>query len=124
MRVLVVDDDPSIRHLLATSLRMADVDVREAANGDDALTAVESDCPDLILLDLIMPRRDGLETLCRIRAGHPDLLIFAMSGGGRSRNFEPLSIAADAGATLTIKKPFKINELVRLVKTQIALSRH
>ena len=70
-RILVVDDEVDINTVLSVTLRRAGYDVVSAADGVEAVEAVERQAPDLILLDIMMPRADGLETLRRIRAHAP-----------------------------------------------------
>src|SRR3954447_1008666 len=68
--VLVVDDDPQVREVVRVNLEMEGYTVREAANAEEGLAAVEDDAPDLILLDVMMPQIDGWEMLRRVQVRH------------------------------------------------------
>ena len=76
MRVLIVDDDPEVRDVLAEAFRMEGLDVLEASNGLEALLYVKRDRPDAVVLDLMMPRLGGVEALKRIHDSPPDLAVF------------------------------------------------
>ena len=80
MRVLVCDDEPSIRLLFRGEFERAGAEVVEASDGDECLIVAESTLPDLVVLDLFMPRRDGLSTLPELRRrlpGRPVLVVSA-----------------------------------------------
>jgi two-component system nitrogen regulation response regulator NtrX len=79
--VLIVDDEPNIRRMVGALLSSEGHDVKEAANGAQALTRADDDEPDAILLDLMMPGGlDGMQTLSRLRLAHPDVAVIMMSG--------------------------------------------
>ena len=89
-RVLVVDDEPAVRESLGRTLRFEGYDVVEAADGVDALDAVEKHSPDLVILDVMMPRIDGLDVLRAVRsnprtAGVP-VVMFTAAGEGELRD--------------------------------------
>lgn len=114
-RILVVDDEPLVRTMARTALQRAGHDLGEAANGAEALAALERERFDLAIIDLIMPEKQGLETIMQIRAGGHDLKIIAASGGGTAR-LDLLPLAEKSGADFTIGKPFDLAELVALVR--------
>jgi two-component system KDP operon response regulator KdpE len=116
-RILVVDDEPAIRRFLRTSLLAHQYDVFEAANGEDALTAVRQQRPDLVVLDLGLPRLNGIEVtrLLREWTSIPILILSV-------RESEVDKVAAlDAGADDYLTKPFGMGEL--LARLRVLLRR-
>jgi two-component system, cell cycle sensor histidine kinase and response regulator CckA len=115
-RVLIVDDESSVRRLLATVLHEDGFDVVEASNGKEALAVVENEQIDLLLTDLVMPEKEGLETIRELKRLRPQLKSIAMSGafGGRF-----LEIAKLFGARATIAKPIAPAELLEIVRREM-----
>lgn len=109
--VLVVDDDPHIRDLLTFALQKAGLATREAADGEAALAEITLRAPDLVILDINMPRMDGIETCRRIRA-QGDLPILFLS----SRDDEiDRVLGMELGADDYVVKPFSPREVVARV---------
>ncbi len=81
--VLVVDDEAALRRLQRKNLERADFEVLEACDGDEALRVLEDEVVDIVLIDLVMPNKEGLETLSEIGKRWPKLPVVTMSGGGR-----------------------------------------
>lgn len=116
-RILVVDDDDLVRAMMCQSLRKAGHTTAEANNGDSALKALESGPrPDLVIMDIIMPEKEGFETIIELRKQMPDMKILAVSGGGRAGELRFLSFAEKLGASATLPKPFGARELVAVVE--------
>ena len=115
-RILLVDDDESFRKMLHTTLERAGYDVVDARDGNQALQSFRAQPPDLVLTDLIMPDKEGLETIMELRAVQPDLKIIAMSGGGRNCPGDYLKVAAQMGAARVMAKPFSSRELLEAVE--------
>ncbi len=113
--VLVVDDEPHILHSLEFLMKRENYDVRVASDGEAALQAIGERCPDLILLDVMMPKRDGYSVCQTIRA-NPDwkqLRIIMLTAKGRDIEREKgLALGADDYIT----KPFSTRDLLELVK--------
>lgn len=106
--ILIVDDDPHIRQLLVFAFGRAGLDTIEAADGEDALAQVERHSPDLVVLDINMPRMDGLEVCRRLRAGN-DVPIFFLS----SRDDEiDRVLGIELGGDDYVVKPFSPREVV------------
>lgn len=107
-RVLIVDDDPHIREVLAFAFDKAGIGTSEAADGEDALALIGQDPPDLVVLDINMPRMDGLELCRRLRAAG-DLPILFLS----SRDDElDRVLGIELGADDYVVKPFSPREVV------------
>jgi YesN/AraC family two-component response regulator len=104
-RVLVVDDEEIIRFTLRQILEKAGHEVFEAVNGQDALNSFEEYRVDLVITDIIMPEKEGIETIVELRRRQPDLKIIAVSGGGRTRTLDYLEIAERLGASGALAKP-------------------
>lgn len=114
-RILLVDDDESLRKMLRITLAKMGYHVIEAANGNEALRLCQVEIPDLVLTDLIMPEKEGLETITELRRLYPGLKIIAMSGGGRGSAVDYLKFAAKMGASRTLHKPFSNEAMVAAI---------
>ena len=106
--VLVVDDDPHIRQLLAFAFEKAGLEVREAADGEEALAQFARAAPDLVVLDINMPRMDGLEVCRRLRATSDVPVLFLSS---RDEEFDRV-LGIELGADDYVVKPFSPREVV------------
>ena len=103
--VLVVDDDPTIRAIVTELLREERHAIIEAADGDEALRALDATPAELVVLDMLMSNRDGLETIMEIRRRHPAVRILAISSGGNIGVGNLLNMARVFGADETLAKP-------------------
>lgn len=110
-QILIVDDEANVRLGLVQALQAQHHKVFDAPDGDKALSALAKESIDLVIIDIIMPHREGLETIQEIRKNWPDVKIIAISGGGRMRNTEFLMVAEKLGADAALKKPFSMAEL-------------
>jgi two-component system KDP operon response regulator KdpE len=113
-KLLVVDDEPAIRRLLNTGLTRAGYRVVEAATARDALSALNIDKPDAVLLDLGLPDRDGLELVPLIKAAGPALLVISARDATEQK-----VTALDLGADDYITKPFDTEEVLARVRTAL-----
>lgn len=118
--ILLVDDDPGILKLHGEFLRRAGHTVATAANGKEALQQARSQAFDLLITDLIMPEKEGLETIFEIRKLAPSTKIVAMSGGGRMSPKDYLFLAQKFGASQTLAKPFSGQELTDAITRALA----
>ncbi|MGY4749767.1 response regulator [Pannonibacter sp. Q-1] len=114
-RILVVDDEPQIQRFLKPALTAAGYDVVEAATGGEALKAVATAAPDLVILDLGLPDMDGKDVVASLR-GWSTLPILILSA--RDRESEKIA-ALDLGADDYIEKPFGIGELTARIRTAL-----
>jgi two-component system KDP operon response regulator KdpE len=116
IHILVVDDEPPIRKLLRTGLGIEDYAVSEVATGAAALTALESETPDLVILDLGLPDMQGLDVLRIMRERGNSTPVVILS----SREDEAGKVRAlDLGADDYVTKPFGMNELLARVRTAL-----
>ena len=79
MRVLICDDEPDIRLLFRTAFEREGAEVFEAADGDECIAGAGAQCPDVVILDLMMPKRDGLSTLPMLRHQCPDSAVVVVT---------------------------------------------
>ena len=108
-RVLVVDDEAAILRIIRTSLRVFGYDVVTSESGEEALKLVESEKPDIMLLDVLMPGKNGFETLKELRA-KSDLPVIVFSARSSSRDE-----AFRLGANDFVAKPFTPEEMVKRI---------
>ena len=115
-RILVMDDDALLRAAIRVALEAAGYDVLEAADGDVGLRLYHEHGADLVLVDIFMPNRDGLEVIRDLRAARPQLKILAVSGGGQTGQIEILKAATALGASRTLRKPFEPRHLLSAIR--------
>ncbi|WP_439659079.1 response regulator transcription factor [Lentzea sp. HUAS TT2] len=119
-RLLVVEDEPSIRELLCASLRFAGFTVTSAATGSEALTAAFSDVPDLVLLDVMLPDRDGFEVVRRLRSSGVRVpVLYLTARDGADDRITGLTIGGDGYIT----KPFSLEEVIARVTAVLRRTR-
>ena len=116
VRILVMDDDALLRGALRVALEAAGYEVLEAADGDAGLRLQREQGADLVLVDIFMPHRDGLEVIRALRDEIPPPKIVAMSGGGQTGQVEVLRAAAAFGAARTLLKPFEPRDLLTAIR--------
>ena len=120
-RVLVIDDSASARHMIRRALEIAGHRVREAPDGRVGLRMQAESPSDLVITDLIMPEKEGLETIRDLRARWPNLAIIAISGGSPSLDKGPLLHDARCfGAVDSLAKPFTAEQISQSVSRAIA----
>lgn len=112
---LVVDDDPLVRDVVARTLGTAGYDVVCASNGTEAVKLFASHpCP-VVVTDIVMPEKEGIETIIELKRLDPQVKILAISGGGRERGKEFLRYASRLGANAVLSKPFRKAELLEII---------
>lgn len=114
-RILIVEDDKSVRELLREILRRAGHDVVAAGNGKEAIALYKESPADLTITNILMPEKEGLETIQELRREDPDIKIIAISGGGQIGPADYLEVARRFGAMRTFSKPFDRKELLKAV---------
>ena len=115
-QILIIDDDALVRRALRKLLEYAGYEIIEAADGIEGVNLYERHEPDLIISDIFMPKKEGLETISELRSKHPDVKIIAISGGGLPNQVDFLPTAELLGASHTLFKPFRSEELLKIVK--------
>lgn len=113
--VLIIDDDLLVARTIGKVLIKAGYLVFLAPDGNAGLAKFHAEQPDLVVTDLIMPEKEGIETIRELRAAAPGLPIVAMSGGGSRGNQDFLSMARKLGASEVLSKPFSNDELLTVV---------
>ncbi len=120
--IVVVDDDPGLRGVMRKILEKGGHRVREAPDGAAGLRLVEGNVPDLVVTDLLMPEKEGIETIMELRDRFPGVRILAVSGAGTPGGEEgPLVDAQLFGAHGTLAKPFSVDALLKAVAEVLAL---
>jgi DNA-binding response OmpR family regulator len=118
--ILVIEDDEHMRGSLAQTLERLGHRVTTAVDGRAGVESAAAAPPDLVITDLIMPEKEGLETIVELRQQHPLVRIIAMSGGGRLSNEDYLHLAKRFGAHFTLAKPFTRDELKAVLAQALA----
>jgi CheY-like chemotaxis protein len=114
-RILIIDDDDITRTLARHFLQEAGYEVIDTDSGEHALELLENEHVDLVITDLLMPAKDGLQTILEIRRLPQNFKIIAMSSGGPSNSTRLLKVAKSYGAVETLLKPLTPDTLVDAV---------
>jgi DNA-binding response OmpR family regulator len=118
-KILIAEDEPDIRELITFTLRYANYDVVAVSDGEEALTMARQEIPDLILMDVRMPRMTGYETCAAIKAepGLKDIPIIFLSAKGRDSEIQA---GLQAGAVEYLLKPFAPDQLTARIRAVLA----
>ena len=114
--ILVVDDEPGIRELLCMMLEAAGHKVVVAEDGLQAPKILATNPVEVVITDLLMPERDGLEFITEVRKKYPSIKIIAMSGGGHIARDSYLRIAKNFGAHVLLEKPFSQSGVLNAIE--------
>lgn len=104
-KILLVEDDELVRDMLAQVLKRASHEVETAANGDEATEVLKKMEPDIMVTDIIMPKKSGITLISEVRDKHPKMEIIAISGGGRLDPTGYLDLSESLGAAVSFEKP-------------------
>ena len=115
-RLLIIDDDEEIRIMLNDFFTLAGYEVDLAADGYEGVNTFKENPADLVITDIIMPNKDGFETIIELKRDYPEIKIIAISGGGRIDTELYLKLAKKLGAEAAFAKPFSPRKLVKEVK--------
>ncbi|HEY7699351.1 MAG TPA: response regulator [Vicinamibacteria bacterium] len=114
--ILLIDDEIEVRATVSRLLQRAGYEVVTAANGAEALETARFVRADLIITDILMPGKEGLETITELRHEFPELPVIAVSGGGIVDPSSYLTLAQKLGADRALAKPFGFEELLSTVR--------
>ncbi len=112
--ILIIDDDEALRPMLGMALERNGHQVTLAENGEVGVKRYIASPPDLVITDIIMPEKEGVETILELRNQQPDVKIIAMSGGG-PRSDVYLKMCHQLGVCCTLTKPFSLERLIEAV---------
>jgi len=118
--ILIIDDEDDFRVMLTLMLQKAGYHVTTAPDGLQGMKEFEKQHPDLMVTDIFMPEKEGLETIMDAKKADPSVKILAMSGGGRVWNMDALPVALSLGADAVLHKPFRREEFLGLVRQLLA----
>lgn len=119
-RVLLIDDDDTVRSAMARAVALGGHEVLQARDGRQALREAEGRELDLVITDVNMPEMDGIEVILTLAERRPGLPVIAVSGGGRMPKEVLLSSAGILGAVKTLGKPFDLAEFRKLVEDTLS----
>lgn len=109
--IIIIDDEPALRGTMRKILERAGHSVREASDGDEGIRLFRVRPADLVVTDIFMPEKEGMETIQELREEDPEVRILAVSGGGSIGPSGPLHDAELFGADGSLAKPFSVEEL-------------
>ena len=126
-RIIVIDDDHDVRALMVWDLQAAGHEVRGAADGEEGLRLQRASPAELVVTDIYMPEKEGIETIRELKEHYPALKIIAISGGGsahgsrRAFSARDLTVVAtELGVAAVLQKPFPSEELLRSIDAALA----
>lgn len=114
-KILLVEDDNLVRDMLTQVLHRADHQVTCAANGEEATESLRKETPDIMITDIIMPKKSGITLISEVKERHPKLEIIAISGGGRLDPTGYLDLSESLGATVSFQKPIDNTALLMAI---------
>jgi YesN/AraC family two-component response regulator len=119
-RILIIDDDFHVRDMMERLLRRAGYDAQLAENGVEAVKMHQENPMDLLITDVIMPEKEGLEIITEFRRDYPSVKLIAISGGGRIGPANYLKMAKLLGAERTFAKPVDTSQLLSAIEELLA----
>ena len=117
IKILVIDDDDVIRLTIESALKKRGFEIITAENGNVGLELFKKERPRIVITDMLMPNKEGLETIIEIRALKTNTKIIAMSGGGSTQNMTFLQLAEKVGADQLLSKPVKPDQLLAVIES-------
>lgn len=117
--ILVIEDNSEIRIMIRAMLEKEGHEVREALDGEEGVARYEEQPADLVMTDLFMPKRGGIETITDLLEIDPGAKIIAMTAHGSEEQYDFLKVAEALGAVATLEKPFVSKDLIDIVSTSL-----
>lgn len=114
-KILIVDDDEPFRFFMRALLERVSHTVIEARNGVEGIRSFQREQPDLVIVDLFMPEKDGIETIVELRRIKPSVRVIAISAGAYQGELQMLEVAKRLGALRCMPKAFDGHELIKTV---------
>lgn len=114
-KILLVEDDNLVRDMLTQVLERAEHNVISVSNGDEATEYLQQDAPDIMVTDIIMPKKSGITLISEVKNRHPNLEIIAISGGGRLDPTGYLDLSESLGASVSFEKPIDNTALLMAI---------
>lgn len=114
-KILLVEDDNLVRDMLTQVLQRADHQVISATNGEEATDYLRENTPDIMVTDIIMPKKSGITLISEVKNRHPNLEIIAISGGGRLDPTGYLDLSESLGASVSFEKPIDNTALLMAI---------
>ena len=120
-QILIIEDDLELNAVLKEFLESHDYEVMTAFDGEEGMKTFRNNPVSLVIADIIMPNKEGIETIIELNKSLPETKIIAMSGGGKHGSGDYLKGAANLASNVkaTLKKPFPMNELLKAVQENI-----
>jgi len=118
-RILIIDDDVKFLKMFRQMLERAGHTVIDAPNGEIGAKRFREDRTELIIIDIFMPEKEGLETIRELKQEFPMVRIIAISGGGRNGELSYLKAAEELGADRSFTKPFERQEMLEAIQELI-----
>ncbi len=115
-KILLVEDDELVRDMLEQVLRRASHEVESAADGEDATEILKKSKPDIMVTDIIMPKKSGITLISEVKNKHPEMEIIAISGGGRLDPIGYLDLSESLGASMSFEKPVDKSALLMAIE--------
>lgn len=115
-KILIIEDDTVIRENLSEILQLNNYEVLAIDNALEIINIVKDFRPDILITDILMPDKDGIEIIMEIRKKYPHIFLIAISGGGRINSESYLNTAKYLGADATLQKPFSHVQLLNIIK--------
>ena len=119
-QILVIDDEEAVRGILRRALERAGHEVLDADNTEEGIRCFHEHRVDLVIADLFMPKRGGLDLIRQLREDDPDVKIIAMTGAAVLRDVDIGSMAVESGARSIFRKPLDLDELEAAVSDLLA----